>query len=101
MNPLEAVEYLAPMATLPSAEPIQATAGTGHPFSAWLERQVAETNTQLIDSGRQLRGLALGETENLHQVMMSLEKAKLSFELVLQVRNRLLEAYQDVMRIQV
>jgi flagellar hook-basal body complex protein FliE len=33
--------------------------------------------------------------------MMSLEKAKLSFELALQVRNKLLEAYQDIMRMQI
>ncbi len=49
----------------------------------------------------QMRNLVAGDVENLHQVMMSLEKAKLSFELVVQVRNRLLEAYQDVMRMQV
>ena len=39
--------------------------------------------------------------DNLHQVMLSLEDAKLSFQLMVQVRNKLLEAYQDILRMQV
>ena len=43
----------------------------------------------------------MGETDNLHQVMMALDKAKVSFQLMVQVRNKLLEAYQDVLRMQI
>jgi len=52
----------------------------------------AEKQTQL---------LAIGEAENIHQVMISIAKAKSSFELTAEVRNRLLESYQQVMRMQV
>ncbi|TMG74310.1 MAG: flagellar hook-basal body complex protein FliE [Betaproteobacteria bacterium] len=48
-----------------------------------------------------VRRLAVGEPVNLHQVMVQLERAKLQFELVLQVRNKLLEAYQDLLRMQI
>jgi len=44
---------------------------------------------------------SVGETSNIHDVLLSIEKAKLSFELGLQVRNRLLEGYQEIMRMQV
>jgi flagellar hook-basal body complex protein FliE len=50
---------------------------------------------------RELQALATGQTQNLHQTMIALEEAKLSFQLLVQVRNRVLEAYQDVMRMQV
>lgn len=70
-------------------------------FSAWLTQQISMTNTQIIQADDGVRRLALGETDNLHQVMIQLEKAKLSFELIMQVRNKLLEAYQDVMRMQI
>lgn len=70
-------------------------------FSEWLTQQVANTNDLIIKADDSVRRLALGETENLHQVMIGLEKAKLSFELIVQVRNKLLEAYQDVMRMQI
>jgi flagellar hook-basal body complex protein FliE len=49
----------------------------------------------------QVRQLAVGENTNLHQVMISLEKAHLSLELVVQVRNKVLEAYQNMMQMQV
>jgi flagellar hook-basal body complex protein FliE len=43
----------------------------------------------------------VGEQGNLHEVMIALEKAKLSFELILAVRNKSLEAYQELMRMQI
>jgi flagellar hook-basal body complex protein FliE len=70
-------------------------------FSDWLTHQISMTNSQIIQADDGVRRLALGETDNLHQVMIQLEKAKLSFELIMQVRNKLLEAYQDVMRMQI
>ena len=70
-------------------------------FATWLREQVEDVNQQIVDSDTQVRKLALGEAENLHQVMMSLEKAKLSFSLVMQVRNKVMEAYQDIMRTQI
>ena len=45
--------------------------------------------------------LAVGEVQDLHHVMIRLEEAKASFQLFLQVRNRLLDAYQEVMRMQI
>ena len=97
---IDAIEFL------PPASAVSATAGLnkvpgGGDFNIWLKEQVAEVNRQIIDSDQQLRQLALGEAENLHQVMIALEKAKLSFELTVQVRNKLLEAYQDIMRMQI
>ncbi len=46
-------------------------------------------------------GLATGETKNIHEAMIALEKADLSFRLMMQVKNKIVEAYQEVMRTQV
>jgi flagellar hook-basal body complex protein FliE len=70
-------------------------------FVDWLQQQVNVANTEIIRADDGVRRLALGETDNLHQVMIQLERAKLSFELVVQVRNKLLDAYQDILRMQV
>jgi flagellar hook-basal body complex protein FliE len=48
-----------------------------------------------------IRGLAVGDPVDMHQVMVNLERAKMRFDLVLQIRNKLLDAYQEVMRMQV
>jgi flagellar hook-basal body complex protein FliE len=70
-------------------------------FASWLGQRLSETNAKLIQSDRQLQRLALGETDNLHHVMISLEEAKLAFQLVVQARNKMLEAYQDILRMQI
>jgi flagellar hook-basal body complex protein FliE len=70
-------------------------------FSAWFSREIGAVNDQIQTSESLVQQLAVGETENIHQVMIALEKAKLQFELVVQVRNRLLEGYQEIMRMQV
>jgi flagellar hook-basal body complex protein FliE len=70
-------------------------------FTAWLGHQVKEVNSQIVKADDSVRRLALGEADSLHHVMINLEKAKLSFELVMQVRNKMLDAYQDIMRMQV
>jgi flagellar hook-basal body complex protein FliE len=70
-------------------------------FSQWLASHVEQVNQHLVAADTQVRQLAVGEATNLHQVMLTLEQAKLQFELLLQVRNKVLEAYQDIMRMQI
>ncbi len=94
---INAVEFLAPSQAI-KFESNSASAGG---FATWLDNQVSSVNNQVINSDTQLRKLAAGEVDNLHQVMISMEEAKLSFQFALQVRNRLLEAYQDVLRMQI
>lgn len=70
-------------------------------FADWMIRQLNEVQRaeQVAEQG--LLDVATGQADNLHQVMINLEEAKLSFQLLLQVRNRALEAYQEVMRMQI
>ncbi|HLQ26901.1 MAG TPA: flagellar hook-basal body complex protein FliE [Acidiferrobacterales bacterium] len=100
---IEAIAFIPPSQEIFPGASTEASISSEAPgnFAPWLEQQLTQVNQQLIDSDSQLRGLALGQVDNLHQVMISLEKAKLSFQLVLQVRNHLLEAYQDIIRMQI
>jgi len=70
-------------------------------FGQWLAHQVSDVNTQINSSEVQLANLATGDSGNLHGVMLELEKSKLAFELTLQIRNKVLEGYQDIMRMQI
>jgi flagellar hook-basal body complex protein FliE len=95
---INAIEFLAP------SQPIKfdgETASTSGGFAAWLDKELGNVNNQIVNADSQVRKLAAGEVDNLHQVMISMEEAKLSFQLALQVRNRLLEAYQEVLRMQI
>jgi flagellar hook-basal body complex protein FliE len=70
-------------------------------FARMVSRGIGEVNQQLLGSQVDLQRLAAGDVQNLHQIMIRLEESRLSFQLLLQVRNRLLEAYQDVLKMQV
>jgi len=45
--------------------------------------------------------LATGQVDNLHQIMITSEKAELALELTVQIRNKVIEAYQEIMRMQI
>lgn len=77
-----------------------APASNAGAFSAVLDG-VQGLNEQMHANDRAIQLLALGETDNLHQVMMNMERTKLAFDLALQIRNKALEAYQELMRMQV
>ncbi len=69
-------------------------------FSDLVTQGLQQVNQQLLGSQTDLQQLAVGNAQNLHQIMIRLEESKLSFQLMMQVRNRLLESYQDVMKMQ-
>ncbi|ATG19685.1 flagellar hook-basal body complex protein FliE [Ralstonia pickettii] len=85
---------------LPATAPMPVAAPAGQ-FGDMVNQGLAGVNQQLLVSQTDLQQLAAGDVQNLHQVMIRLEESRLSFQLLLQVRNRLLEAYQDVMKMQV
>lgn len=62
---------------------------------------VSKVNDLQNQSDKAIQGLASGENKNLHEVMISMEKASISFQFMSSVRNKALEAYQEVMRMQV
>lgn len=97
---IESIEFLPVTTNLKELVDVSGANKTSD-FSQWLDIHAAEMNNQIVSSELELRKFAVGETDNIHHVMMSLEKAKTSFELVLQVRNKLLEGYQEIMRMQV
>jgi len=58
-------------------------------------------NTRMKASEAATEALARGDVENLHQVLMRSEQTRLDFELLLAVRNKVLDAYQELMRMTV
>jgi flagellar hook-basal body complex protein FliE len=101
------IEAIAPLATESIgnlAAPISPGAGAdtkGVDFMQWMNAQVGDVNSQIQSSQAGLVQLATGESGNLHHVLLELEKAKLAFQLTVQVRNKILEGYQDIMRMQI
>jgi flagellar hook-basal body complex protein FliE len=70
-------------------------------FGDLIVQGLSQVNEQLMINQSDLQQLAVGDVQNLHQIMIRMEESRLSFQLLMQVRSRALEAYQDVMKMQV
>jgi flagellar hook-basal body complex protein FliE len=104
LPPVGAVAVSPPQALFPTDEigPVPAArVNAAGPFGDMVSQGLAQVNEQLQTSQTNLQRLATGDVQNLHEVMIQLEESRLSFQLMLQVRGRLLEAYQDVMKMQI
>ena len=70
-------------------------------FGSLVDHLLGDANAQQLQADQAVRQLATGQTDSIHDVMLAIARADLSFRLVLEIRNRLTEAYQEVMRMQV
>jgi flagellar hook-basal body complex protein FliE len=89
------------MLAMPQAPSIGgASAGEG-PFAAVLEDAVKRVEGFQADSRSSIQAFLSGADVDLHQVALSVQKAETSFELFTEVRNKVVQAYQEIMRTQV
>jgi len=79
----------------PKAEPVQ---GSG--FGKILEDSVAAVNNQMQEAESLSEGLMAGRHSNIHETMIAMEKADLSFRMLTKVQGKVIDAYNEVMRLQ-
>ncbi len=95
---LQAIRHaLASREATASADTARAAEAPSGAFAGALDRLV----DMQAESDRAIEKLIAGEQVDLHQVMLSVEKTDLSFRIAMQLRNKLVQAYQEIMRMQV
>jgi flagellar hook-basal body complex protein FliE len=70
-------------------------------FAETLKNAVGKVNEMSIEANQEIQKLATGQTRNVPEVMIAAEKASIAFKLMTQVRNKIIDAYQEVMKMQV
>ena len=70
-------------------------------FGQMLKNQLNEVNHLQSSADTAVQNLATGQDKDIHNTMIAMEKAGVAFQLTMQVRNKMIEAYQEVMRMQV
>ncbi|RMD97605.1 MAG: flagellar hook-basal body complex protein FliE [Calditrichaeota bacterium] len=70
-------------------------------FADTLKSFLKDVNQLQTEAADNVEALISGETVDVHDVMIAMEKASVGFEMVMEIRNKLLEAYQELMRTQV
>ena len=85
------------------AVPSRDTKATGGdlPFADLVKGLVQQTDQQQKMAQNSVQQLITGETDSVHEVVLTTSRADLAFRLMMEIRNRLIASYQEVMRMQV
>ena len=70
-------------------------------FKDVLSKAIVDLNATQVDANDAIKGLATGGPEHLHDVIIAMEKAEMTLQYAIQVRNKVLDAYQSVIQMQV
>jgi flagellar hook-basal body complex protein FliE len=100
MKPMPATGLAMP-SELGLAQPVAPTQPSGDSFATMLGRMVSDVNAQQSNAAQTVGALQGGQNVPLHQAVISMEEASVSFQLMVEVRNKLLESYQEIMRMQI
>ncbi len=83
----------------PKGNPVPENGGGS--FAQALSGAVDNVNRLKNEADDAIQGLAGGKKADLHQTMIAMEKANVSFQLLMQTRNKVIDAYKEMMRMAV
>ena len=96
MNPISSIRPVATGAPNTIEKP-----ASGDTFRNFLDSAVKQVETAMNVAEQSVNAFLTGENEELHSVALATQRAELQLELSLQVRNKVVQAYQEIMRMQV
>lgn len=93
---------VSPITSLPGLEPLQPLGQAGKPgeFQSLLEGTIQQLESAHAGASDAVQKFLTGENDELHSTVLAAQKAELVFDLGLQVRNKVVQAYQEIMRMQ-
>lgn len=95
------IDAIAPLGgALPATELASRPIGPTADFSRVVGEGLVALNTSLDNGDQALRAMAAGEAIPLHDVMIAMERARLDLQFAVEVRNRVVEAYQQLTQMQ-
>ena len=97
---MESIQNIAQVAMPVQTKP-STISQTETSFGDILKTMVAETSQQQQNADQAIVQVQTGGEKNLHSAMISMEKADISLRYMIQVRNKAIDAYQEIMRMQV
>lgn len=92
---------LTPVSMRGTASSQAATGPEGKPFSQFLADALDDVNKLQLNADQASIDLAAGKLQDVSQAVIAAEKATIALQLTMQVRNKIVDAYQEVMRMQV
>ncbi|MEX2601691.1 MAG: flagellar hook-basal body complex protein FliE [Balneolaceae bacterium] len=73
----------------------------GESFSELVSRAVNGVDETMKESEQTTQDFVAGKTENVHDVMISMQRAQMSFQMMVEVRNKVIDTYHEISRMQI
>jgi len=86
---------------MPSPEAHGLSPGSGNTFSDVLRKSVENVNQFQVEADQAVKEMVAGRNKNIHETMLAVERADVSLKLMMQVRNKIIDAYKEIMRMQI
>ena len=80
---------------------LEGTSESGQSFGAFLQESISKVNSLQQEANVSMEKLASGEGQNLHETLLAVEKAEISFKMMNQIRTKVLDAYREIMKMQI
>lgn len=96
--PIKPVQPNRPEGPADAGKPSGAPGPADAKFADVLKEALGEVNEMQIDAEKAVEDLLTGKRDDVSRVLLAVQKADLAFETMMQIRNKLLEAYQEIMR---
>lgn len=80
---------------------VKPSGGAGGGFDNVIKKAINDVNELQTDADKVTNKLASGDSVEIHQAMIAMQKASTALQFTIQVRNKVIEAYQEIMRMQV
>jgi flagellar hook-basal body complex protein FliE len=90
-------DKFAPLAEHAAGRPL----GNDGGFAAMLKDSISEVDRLQKEADRSIERLTVGDETDIHETVIAMEKADIAFKLMVQVRNKIVGAYEEIMRMQV
>lgn len=96
---MNSISHIAPL-TLPQLTPAVPAAGQPGEFQKVLTGAINQVESLNNSASESVQKFLRGDNEELHTTILATQKAELAFQLGLQVRNKVVDAYQEIMKMQ-
>lgn len=85
----------------PRRQEIVTEGGDTQSFADVLSNAINSVDETMKSSDQQVQDFIAGESNNVHDVMISMQRAQMSFEMMVEIRNKAIETYQEISRMQI
>ena len=88
---------------LPKADEVknQTPDAASSPFGDYIKQSLQDVNSRMLEADQAIDDLVTGKNQDIHNTMISMQKADISFELVMQIRNKIVAAYDEIRKMSI